>query len=290
VDRALGAGLLSGLLAVCVTGCGGGTGRVAEPAASPPADPTVTLALVLPETKEAPQRDATLTIDGKDFTRPGERRRSVVLEPAAGKNSVTVVYSYWPQPWVNAIRTRVVAVEAGKKVEADLTTEDPAFPDKLKPVYFPTPHEVVEEMCRLGKVGKDDVVYDIGCGDGRLVVAAVKEFGARRGVGIDIDPDLVKLCRENARKAGVDDRVEFREEDALKIKSLADATVVLLYVGDELNLKLRPVLQSTLKPGSRVVSHRFTMGDWKPDETRRITATNDFDLDEDFELHLWTIK
>ena len=140
-------------------------------------------------------------------------------------------------------------------------------------------------------VGPDDVVYDIGCGDGRLVIQAVKFFGAKKGVGIDIRDSLILECLKNARREEVSDKVEFRVADALKIKDFSEASVVLLYLGDFLNHKLKPTLQGTLKPGSRVVSHRFLMGDdWPPDESITITATNNYGKQEEYHLHLWTIK
>jgi precorrin-6B methylase 2 len=142
----------------------------------------------------------------------------------------------------------------------------------------------------MAKVTKGDVVMDIGCGDGRLVIQAVKEFGAKKGIGIDINPDLIKKCKENAKKAGVADRVEFRVGDANKLKDVSEASVVLLYLGDFLNLKIRPALRGSLKPGSRVVSHRFKMGDWAPDKTETQLLKNNYDMDEEYVLHLWTIK
>jgi cyclopropane fatty-acyl-phospholipid synthase-like methyltransferase len=131
------------------------------------------------------------------------------------------------------------------------------------------------------------VVYDLGCGDGRMVIAAVKKGGAKRGVGIDIDPQRVAESKANAKQAGVEDKVEFREGDVLKIPDLSDANVVLLYMGEDLNRQLKPILQKTLKPGSRIVSHRFTMGpDWKPDRTETIKGKDG----DTYLLHLWTIK
>jgi cyclopropane fatty-acyl-phospholipid synthase-like methyltransferase len=260
----------------------------ADPPAAKP-----NLILHLPESYEYPDYDpprvSKLTIDGKDFTEPRGTRREISVKPKAGKDTVTVVFGFWTNNYINIIRTRKVKLEDGKVVEADLTKEDLANPDLIKPIYFPTPPQVVDAMCDMAKLTKDDVVYDIGCGDGRLVIAGVKKFHARRGVGIDIRPELVKLCRENARKAGVADRVEFREQNALMIKDLSDATVVFLYLGDDLNMKLRPILQKTLKPGSRVVSHRFEMGDWKPNVTKKITAKNNYNENEDYVLHLWNI-
>jgi SAM-dependent methyltransferase len=131
-------------------------------------------------------------------------------------------------------------------------------------VYVPTPTQVVREMLRLANVQSNDLVYDLGSGDGRIVIAAAKDRGAR-GIGIDIDPERVREAKENAQKAGVTDKVEFRQEDLFNI-DFSDATVVTLYLLPELNLKLRPKLLSQLKPGTRIVSHAFDMGDWKPEQ------------------------
>ena len=128
--------------------------------------------------------------------------------------------------------------------------------------YVPTLPELVDEMLKLANVGKDDVVYDLGSGDGRLVIAAVKKFGAKRGVGVDIDPRLIKKSNENAQAAGVADRVQFIEQDLFKT-DISEATVVTLYLLPDVNLRLRPKLWAELKPGTRVVSNAFDMGDWK---------------------------
>lgn len=129
--------------------------------------------------------------------------------------------------------------------------------------YVPTPEEVVIEMLQVARVTRNDIVYDLGCGDGRFVITAAKVFGAR-GVGVDIDPVRIKESNENARKAGVTDRVKFIEQDLFKT-DISEATVVSLYLLSELNLKLRPKLFRELRPGTRIVSHEFDMGDWKPD-------------------------
>ena len=131
--------------------------------------------------------------------------------------------------------------------------------------FVPTMSELVDEMLKLANVGPDDVVYDLGCGDGRLVIAAVKKFGAKRGVGVDIDPERIKESKENARAAGVDDRVKFIKQDLFKT-DISKATVVILYLLPEVNLRLRPKLWAELRPGTRVVSNAFDMGDWKPDK------------------------
>ena len=146
----------------------------------------------------------------------------------------------------------------------------PTPPPKLAP-FMPTPTEVVERMLQMAEVTRGDVVYDLGCGDGRLVITAAKRYGAR-GVGVDIDPALIAQSRANARREGVEALVDFRQEDALTV-DLSPASVVTLYLLTEANLKLRPRLQAQLKPGSRVVSHQFGMGDWVPAQTVTIVDT-----------------
>ena len=130
--------------------------------------------------------------------------------------------------------------------------------------YVPTPPEVVEAMLKLAGVKKGDVVYDLGCGDGRIVVMAAEKFGAR-AVGIDVNPERIKEAEENAKKAGVTDRVKFIQQDMYEA-DVHEASVVTLYLLTSANMKLRPKLLSQLKPGSRVVSQSFDMGDWKPDK------------------------
>jgi ubiquinone/menaquinone biosynthesis C-methylase UbiE len=157
---------------------------------------------------------------------------------------------------------------------------------KLDVPYVPTPKPVVEAMLKLADVKTGDVVYDLGCGDGRIVVAAVKQFGAKRGLGIDLDPDRVAQSIENAKKEGVADRVEFKQGDVLKLASVADATVVTLYLSPSVNRQIAPMLRMTLKPGSRVVSHDFRIGDWPPEKTERVKGTRK----DDHVIYLWTVK
>ncbi len=144
--------------------------------------------------------------------------------------------------------------------------------------YEPSPQNVVERMLKLANVHKGDVVYDLGCGDGRIVITAAKQFGAT-GVGIDIDPLRIKESLQNARKAGVIDRVIFRLED-LFTADIQDATVVTLFLSGSVNSKLRPKLLQELKPGTRVVSYYWDMDDWKPN--KRIEVDGD-------PIYLWTI-
>lgn len=132
-------------------------------------------------------------------------------------------------------------------------------------VFVPTPQEVVEDMLRLANVRKGDVLYDLGSGDGRIPVTAARLYGIR-AVGIDIDPERIREANENARKNGVAKLVQFRQQDLFE-SDFSEATVVTLYLLPDLNLKLMPRLLSQLKPGTRVLSHQFDMGDWKPDKT-----------------------
>ncbi len=145
-------------------------------------------------------------------------------------------------------------------------------------VYVPTDQKVVDAMLKLAKVTKGDTVYDLGCGDGRIVIAAAKEFGAS-GIGIEINRELVKLAGENARQAGVAGKVKFVEADLFKT-DFNRATVVMLYLSPGVNLKLRPQLLKQLKPGTRIVSHDFDMGDWKPEQTIKLEAAT---------LYFWTV-
>jgi len=138
-------------------------------------------------------------------------------------------------------------------------------------VYIPTPSEVVTEMLRMANVGTGDIVFDLGSGDGRIVIAAVKDFGAARGVGIELDPIRILEANALARNAGVQDRVEFRQQNFFDT-DLREASVVTIYLGNAVNLTLRPKLFAELKPGARVVSHAFDMGDWAADQTRTISG------------------
>ena len=144
--------------------------------------------------------------------------------------------------------------------------------------YVPTRQKVVDEMLKLAKVSKSDVVYDLGCGDGRIVITAAKDYGAS-GVGVDIDPERIKEANENAKTAGVTDKVKFIEGDLFE-QDFSKATVVTLYLLPAINLKLRPQLLEQLKPGTRIVSHAFDMGDWKPEKTITVEGST---------IYFWTV-
>ena len=136
--------------------------------------------------------------------------------------------------------------------------------------FTPSVDQVVDMMLRTAEVTDKDTVYDLGCGDGRIVIAAASKYGAR-GVGVDINPIRIKESRRNARKAGVSRKVTFIEQDLFKA-DLSQATVVVIYLDPEVNLRLRPKLLRELKPGARVVSNSFDMGDWKPDKVVKLTV------------------
>jgi SAM-dependent methyltransferase len=150
--------------------------------------------------------------------------------------------------------------------------------------YEPSPPEVVRAMLELARVGKDDVVYDLGSGDGRIVIAAAQAFGAR-GVGIDIDPQRIAEANENARRAGVTDRVKFVQGD-LFTADFSEASVVTLFLWPEVNLRLRPKLR-TLKPGTRIISHVHDMGDWAPEQTIRVKVDGGA---RERTVYLWTVR
>ena len=151
------------------------------------------------------------------------------------------------------------------------TTDTASKPTpKLDVVWVPTPPEVIAVMLDLANVGPKDLVYDLGCGEGEILIAAAKR-GAR-GVGVDLDPVRIKNARANARQAGVADKLTFFEQDLFKT-DISKATVVTLYLLPELNERLRPTLLKVLKPGTPVVSHDFAMGDWQPEKTVEISLT-----------------
>ena len=148
--------------------------------------------------------------------------------------------------------------------------------------YEGTPHSVVPAMIALAEVGREDVVYEPGCGDARLLIASIKA-GARKGLGVDIDPDLAEVAYAEVKKAGVADKVEIRWGNALAV-DMSEATVVFLFMGEAFNLVMRPLLWKQLKVGARVVSNDFSMGDWKPDRTLRVETPGRTSF-----LYRWTI-
>jgi len=154
--------------------------------------------------------------------------------------------------------------------------QEPRVPDVG---FVPTPHRVVDAMLKAVKVGKGDVLYDLGSGDGRIPIAAARKYGIARGIGIEINPERIKEANENRIKAGVGERVRFVNADLFE-SDLSDATVITLYLLPKLNLKLLPKLLKELKPGTRIVSHAFNMGTWKPEQTLEIDGRD---------VYFWTV-
>jgi SAM-dependent methyltransferase len=172
------------------------------------------------------------------------------------------------------LRTILRAIVLAGSVACISHGEQPIFgPTPLRAPdvhYEPTPPDVVEVMLRLANVKADDVVYDLGCGDGRIVITAVRQFGAR-GVCVDIDPQRIAESQENARAAGATDYIRFLNQDLFQT-DVDEATVVMLFLSPELNLKVRPKLLRELKPGARIISHWHDMGDWKPLKTLSVQS------------------
>ncbi len=155
-------------------------------------------------------------------------------------------------------------------------TREPKHPPDVP--YVPTSQSVVDAMLKMANVKKADIVYDLGCGDGRIVVTAAKTYGAR-AVGVDINPQRIDEATANAKQAGVTNLVKFVEDDLFNV-DLHDATVVTLYLLPSINLKLRPKLLDELKPGTRIVSHSFDMGDWKPEKEESVDGAT---------IYFWTV-
>jgi SAM-dependent methyltransferase len=154
---------------------------------------------------------------------------------------------------------------------------------RLDAPYVVTPYEVVDEMLQLAKVGPGDVVYDLGCGDGRIVIEAARRYGAR-GVGIDIDPARIEEATAGARRAGVSDRVRFTVQDLFQT-DFSSATVVTLYLFPEMNARLRPKLQADLKSGSRIVSHQFGIAGWPPEDGVKVRVGDSL-----HDVYLWVVR
>lgn len=172
----------------------------------------------------------------------------------------------------NSFCTLFIAVCATVLMQAQET-----MAQNLNVPYVPTRQVVVDAMLELAKVTKDDVLYDLGCGDGRIVVTAAKKYGTN-GTGVDIDPERISEANANAREANVTDKVRFVEGNLFDV-DLNNASVVTLYLLPRINMQLRPKLLQ-LKPGTRIVSHAFDMGDWEPDQTIQVDGST---------IHFWTV-
>ncbi len=185
---------------------------------------------------------------------------------------------------VSASILLVFALSAGAQTAVQQAPQAPAAAPQKElrapdVIFVPTPQDVVEAMLKVAKVGKGDVLYDLGSGDGRIPITAAQKYGIARGVGIDISPERIKEANENLAKAGVGDRVRFLNADLFE-SDLSDATVITLYLLPTLNVKLLPKLLKELKPGTRIVSHAFDMGSWKPEQALKVEGRS---------VYFWTI-
>ena len=234
-------------------------------------------------TLTTPTFDTEIEIDGRPIAGTGTSRTFETPPLTPGRLYEYNVAARWaPNTYTKMTRTKIVRVRADDRLTIDLSLDDPS--DRVSVMYVPTPEFVVDAMVKLAGITARDVTYEPGVGDARITIAAVRA-GARRAVGIDLDPQRVEESKANVNAAGLADRIDIRLGDALEQPDLGAMTVVFLYMGDHFNMLIRPYLWQQLPVGARVVSHRFLMGDWKPDRT---ISVND-DYGSAYEVHLWTI-
>lgn len=236
-----------------------------------------------------PYDDAELKIEGKETKTPEKNpavREFETPEIDAGKLYEYTFSATWrPNNYTVLTRSKTVEFKGGDDVIADLTKVDPKNPDKAVIRWVPTPDDVVAEMVKLAGVKDGDVVYEPGPGDGRVLIAGVKA-GAKKAVGIELDAKKVVEAKDNVKKAGLEKQITIIEGDALKDRDYGEASVVFLYMGNEFNNLLRPILEKQLKPGTRIVSHRFVLGDWAPDRSITVMGADG----DEYRLHLWIVK
>lgn len=266
--------------AVLFLGCVGFVAAQQPPAAKPAETKKLTVTV--------PKDDAELKIEGKTTSTTGAKRVFDIPALKAGDTYEYELEVTWkPNTYTVVHRKKTVSFKGGEDVSVDLTKEVPGG-DRAEVIYVPTPPDIVKRMVQLAGVKETDTAFELGCGDARIIIATVKG-GAKQGVGIDIREDRVKESTENVKAAGLEKKIEIRKGDIFDdtvTKGLEDASVVMLYMSDELNALLKPKLLKNLKPGARIVSHRFIMPDWKPEKTEKIMGEDG----DEYELHLWVVK
>jgi uncharacterized protein (TIGR03000 family) len=240
-----------------------------------------TLTITVPERG---QEETVLKINGKVVDGEGGTRTYKANVEKGKDVTFKLEALIEPNNYTKITRTKEVTIKGGDNAKVDMTIKDKKT-DKIVVRWVPTPDDIVDEMCKLGKITKEDVVYDLGCGDAVMLIRPIQKFMVKRGVGIDIDPKMIAIAKKKAKEAKVEDKVDLRVGDILNVKDMNEATLVLLYIGDDLGERVGPVLQKTMKPGARIVSHRFILGDWTP--TKSVTVKGE-DGGE-YELHLWVV-
>ena len=233
--------------------------------------------------------DTVVTIEGVVTKTEGTERTFMTPPLEPGKTYLYKIEALIePNNYTKITRFKEIEFKAGDNVTVDLTKKGDK-PDGIVVRWVPTPDDIVDKMAEMAKVTKDDVIYDPGCGDAVMLIRPIKKYGAKKGIGIDIDPEMIKKAKEKAKAEGVADKVIVRLGDILNDKDMEDvkeASVVLVYIGDDLGARMSPVLQKVLKPGTRIVSHRFSLGDWKPDKTEVVKGMDG----DDYTLHYWVVK
>ena len=219
----------------------------------------------------------------KKFDGEGEKR-VVKLSLEKGKEYKFRVQALaQPNNYEAITRYKEITIKGGEDANVDLSKKLPT--DRTTARWVPTPDDVVDQMAAMAKVTKDDVIYDLGCGDAVMLIRPMQKIGAKRGVGIEINPKMVKIAKDKVKEAKLEDKIEIRQGDILDVKDMSEATVVLLYIGDVLGERLGPVLKKTMKPGARIVSHRFGLGDWKADKMTTVKGQDGGEYD----LLLWIV-
>ena len=230
-----------------------------------------------------PQEDAELVIEGKSTRTVGKTREYDTPDLEPGKKYLYEFKVVWkPNKFTTLTRTRVVKFVAGDEVEVDLTAAQPT--DTADVVLKPATPDVLKDLADAAKLTKDDVVFEPKAADARGLIAAVTA-GAKRAVGVQPDADKVKAIKAAVKKAELEGKIDVQQVAPAECKDYAEATVVLLYLGEEGNVALLPVLLRDVKAGTRIVSYRFKMGDWKPTATRKGTNADG----DEYEIYTWTV-